>query len=220
MQSNWPRSATRIYEPIVSNETACCIWNVVLCFFVIFWRWKTEAKAETENLIQFRFCFLVLLINTVFSLVLSSSPHGWKHQVKLFLKYGLGSIVVIHVLCVLFGAPFLKYWNQTISFSMLLSALFLPSVTACGKLGNFFDFSNFDWMGRNELFTCLGAWLGAFVIPLDWDRPWQVWPEPVGVGAVVGCGLGSLLKVMRSTINAAGYQMYWPTKLFVHERHV
>lgn len=104
------------------------------------------------------------------------------------------------------------------------------------------------------------------MIPLDWDRPWQVfnkffvlflfviiiiiifylavmvehftyrncsffkirilsvssqvWPEPVGVGAVVGCGLGSLLKLMRSTINAAGYQMYWPTKLFVHERHV
>ena len=22
--------------------------------------------------------------------------------------------------------------------------------------------------------TVLGAWLGAFVIPLDWDRPWQV----------------------------------------------
>ena len=22
--------------------------------------------------------------------------------------------------------------------------------------------------------TLLGAWLGAFPIPLDWDRPWQV----------------------------------------------
>lgn len=24
------------------------------------------------------------------------------------------------------------------------------------------------------IFTLLGAWLGAFPIPLDWDRPWQV----------------------------------------------
>ncbi len=32
-----------------------------------------------------------------------------------------------------------------------------------------------DWIGANELWTCLGAWMGAFVIPLDWDRPWQVW---------------------------------------------
>ena len=22
--------------------------------------------------------------------------------------------------------------------------------------------------------TLLGSWLGAFVIPLDWERPWQV----------------------------------------------
>ena len=24
------------------------------------------------------------------------------------------------------------------------------------------------------IFTLIGAWLGAFPIPLDWDRPWQV----------------------------------------------
>jgi len=24
------------------------------------------------------------------------------------------------------------------------------------------------------VFTLIGAWLGAFPIPLDWDRPWQV----------------------------------------------
>ena len=50
----------------------------------------------------------------------------------------------------------------------------------------------------------------------------QVWPEPVAVGAVVGCGLSSLLKLMGPAIttHSAGYKMYWPTKYFVHERHV
>lgn len=27
--------------------------------------------------------------------------------------------------------------------------------------------------------TVVGAWVGAFPIPLDWDRPWQVSPRPL-----------------------------------------
>jgi len=38
----------------------------------------------------------------------------------------------------------------------------------------------------------IGAWLGALVIPLDWDRPWQVWP----VSCVYGAGLGYVLTLM------------------------
>ncbi|KAI4488530.1 hypothetical protein M0802_011533 [Mischocyttarus mexicanus] len=34
--------------------------------------------------------------------------------------------------------------------------------------------------------TLLGTWLGAIVIPLDWDRPWQVWPIPCVTGALLG----------------------------------
>ena len=36
----------------------------------------------------------------------------------------------------------------------------------------------------------LGAWCGAMVIPLDWDRPWQKWPVPCVAGAVAGSGWG------------------------------
>jgi hypothetical protein len=39
--------------------------------------------------------------------------------------------------------------------------------------------------------TLLGAWLGAVPIPLDWNRPWQVWPVPCSCGAVAGSVLGS-----------------------------
>lgn len=27
--------------------------------------------------------------------------------------------------------------------------------------------------------TVVGAWVGAFPIPLDWDRPWQVSQHPL-----------------------------------------
>jgi hypothetical protein len=41
----------------------------------------------------------------------------------------------------------------------------------------------------------LGAWCGAMVIPLDWDRPWQKWPIPCVAGAVVGFGVGGVAAV-------------------------
>jgi phosphatidylinositol glycan class F len=45
----------------------------------------------------------------------------------------------------------------------------------------------------------VGSWLGAFVIPLDWERPWQVWPISCVVGAVIGhligCAVGIVLAI-------------------------
>ena len=40
--------------------------------------------------------------------------------------------------------------------------------------------------------TALGAWAGAFAVPLDWGAPWQCWPLPVAYGAVIGHGAGHL----------------------------
>ncbi|CAM9290571.1 unnamed protein product, partial [Phaeothamnion confervicola] len=38
-----------------------------------------------------------------------------------------------------------------------------------------------------------GAWVGALVIPLDWNRPWQMWPLPLVAGGIAGMGVGTLL---------------------------
>ncbi len=39
----------------------------------------------------------------------------------------------------------------------------------------------------------VGAWLSCAAIPLDWDRPWQRFPVPPTVGAVLGHAAGTLL---------------------------
>jgi hypothetical protein len=39
----------------------------------------------------------------------------------------------------------------------------------------------------------LGAWLGAFPIPLDWDRPWQAWPVTCVYGSLFGFLFGGLV---------------------------
>ena len=37
----------------------------------------------------------------------------------------------------------------------------------------------------------IGAWFGAFPIPLDWDRPWQVWPVSCNIGLAIGVVIGN-----------------------------
>lgn len=41
--------------------------------------------------------------------------------------------------------------------------------------------------------TCVGAWLGAVPIPLDWDRDWQAWPVTIVAGMYGGWAVGKLL---------------------------
>ncbi len=41
--------------------------------------------------------------------------------------------------------------------------------------------------------VAVGAWLSCAAIPLDWDRPWQRFPVPPTVGAVLGHAGGTLL---------------------------
>lgn len=36
----------------------------------------------------------------------------------------------------------------------------------------------------------IGAWLGAWPMPLDWERPWQEWPICVTYGAIAGYSVG------------------------------
>lgn len=40
--------------------------------------------------------------------------------------------------------------------------------------------------------ACVGAWIGAIPIPLDWDRDWQRWPVTVVVGMYFGAVVGKL----------------------------
>ncbi len=35
-----------------------------------------------------------------------------------------------------------------------------------------------------------GAWIGAIVLPLDWDREWQAWPISCIISTYVGHSVG------------------------------
>ena len=125
-----------------------------------------------------------------------------KNTTKMRIKEILKCLVVMSVMTVvyftivvLFGAEVFSKHEETFMLSMLMCVLTI--LPACLNLGSnsvltllFGQKAANDalWTSllKNIQITLVGVWLGAFVIPLDWDRPWQEWPIPCATGALLG----------------------------------
>ncbi|KAK7411617.1 hypothetical protein VNO78_03052 [Psophocarpus tetragonolobus] len=95
------------------------------------------------------------------------------------------------------GAPVtIQYLPKTVNWALMMSVF--TTVPASCVLGS----SWADWRrifaqtkpnGSIEYLICLpahgaviGAWFGAWPMPLDWERPWQEWPISVSYGTIAG----------------------------------
>ncbi|KAL1139992.1 hypothetical protein AAG570_006969 [Ranatra chinensis] len=133
---------------------------------------------------------------------------GFKEFFKSIIIVG-GSVIVYYILAVLFGAQVLKNFEETFMFSMLLSQLTIfPLCLNVGAsdiphLLSTMESSNaiHSLLIMNIKGTLAGAWLGAIVIPLDWDRPWQEWPIPCSVGAFCGYILSHYVLLIQTFIS-------------------
>ncbi|XP_038075346.1 phosphatidylinositol-glycan biosynthesis class F protein-like [Patiria miniata] len=106
------------------------------------------------------------------------------------------SCLVLHIVIVLFGAAVQEVVEETSILAVLLSTLStLPCLCVLGTNSEVWNRFTAQRRPQPGLETCvqyaalaslLGAWMGAFTIPLDWDRPWQVWPIPCAIGALLG----------------------------------
>lgn len=104
--------------------------------------------------------------------------------------------VIHYIVAVLFGAQLFHVFEETFMFSVMLTTLTI--IPACIHLGTdkiFYMLNNItpyegdllsELVFQNICSVYVGTWFGAFVIPLDWDRPWQVWPIPCSLGAMLG----------------------------------
>ncbi|KAF8780143.1 hypothetical protein HU200_001804 [Digitaria exilis] len=111
---------------------------------------------------------------------------------------------------IVLGAPVgIKYWTVTIYWSLLMSLFtFVPAACVFGAskidwqnvLSHSIYFSPTDADNYMISAPChgavLGAWLGAWPMPLDWERPWQEWPICVTYGAVAGYLVGMTLSLV------------------------
>ena len=90
-----------------------------------------------------------------------------------------------HACFVLFGAPVITAFFKTFALSVCIGAVVVLPL-GCSLGGDVKAWQRV--ISHNDprrpaeaqfyvpsALTAFGAWLGAFPIPLDWDRPWQVW---------------------------------------------
>lgn len=111
---------------------------------------------------------------------------------------------------VVLGAPVgIKYWTATAYWSLLMSLFtFVPAACVFGasKVGwqNALSYSTYctssdvvDYMiSAPSHGAVIGAWLGAWPMPLDWERPWQEWPICVTYGAIAGHLIGMVVSLI------------------------
>ena len=90
-----------------------------------------------------------------------------------------------HIILILFGAPLLTASFKTLGLSIMFGAVSLmPLGCTIGSdirvWRRVISYNDLQEAGEIQFYVPValaagGAWLGAFPIPLDWDRPWQVW---------------------------------------------
>jgi len=77
-----------------------------------------------------------------------------------------------------------------VAFSFLISTLvFIRPLIKFGSSAVLAICEDWSWSNTSQVqgsLVLFGAWLGAFFIPLDWDRPWQAWPLPCAIGGLIG----------------------------------
>lgn len=114
--------------------------------------------------------------------------------------------IIYYAVAVLLGASVFENAEKTLSFAELMTILtVLPCCLTHGPESVFPIFTSL--MEGNSTYeksllvtrlTIFGAWLGSCLIPLDWNRPYQVWPIPCCLGALAGNFLGNALLLIFS----------------------
>ncbi|CAF4959125.1 unnamed protein product [Pieris macdunnoughi] len=117
---------------------------------------------------------------------------------------------------ILFGAPVLDKHEETLMLSSLLTLLSVfPLVAHTGvelAMQLLFGVKHFSkdtiiaMLVNNALLCVCGAWIGAVVIPLDWNTPWQQWPIPCYLGAIGGYLLSNVMTVLKVTMMSASHK--------------
>ncbi|NXU90059.1 PIGF protein, partial [Xiphorhynchus elegans] len=136
-------------------------------------------------------------------------PHkrsSFAYKISRFLKcciYFFMSCILFHAIIVLYGAPLIESVTETFLFAVLLSTfttlqclcILGPNIQAWIRVFSKNGAMSI-WESSLQITTVcsiLGAWFGAFPIPLDWDRPWQVWPISCSLGATFGYMAGLII---------------------------
>ncbi|XP_053665561.1 phosphatidylinositol-glycan biosynthesis class F protein [Anopheles marshallii] len=122
----------------------------------------------------------------------------WSEWFGSVVLFALATLFYAFI-CVVVGAP-LDQYEETLSLAVTLTTVTIfPIMLLLGQSQTYqlllsetlelkspLANSYLNLLKNNCIGVILGAWGASVVAPLDWDRPWQVYPIPNVVGSIGG----------------------------------
>nr|XP_040226918.2 phosphatidylinositol-glycan biosynthesis class F protein [Anopheles coluzzii] len=122
----------------------------------------------------------------------------WREWFGAAVLFTLATLFYAFI-CVVLGAP-LDQYEETSSLALTLTTVTIfPIILLIGQSHTYqlllsetlelkspLTNSYLNLLKNNCIGVILGAWGASVVAPLDWDRPWQVYPIPNVVGSIGG----------------------------------
>ncbi|KAG6507949.1 phosphatidylinositol-glycan biosynthesis class F protein-like [Zingiber officinale] len=184
-----------------------CTLGLAAGFFAAGIAYNLSLVTDPAQTLSFLLVFETPIVVASYSFVRRDHDRPYWEAVSMAL-FGLPVGALLNALgAIVLGAPVgPKYWISTIYWSCLMSLFtFVPAVCV-------FGWSRMDWQRiianskPKQATDCLvslpaqgaivGAWLGAWPMPLDWEMPWQEWPICVTYGAIAGYIVGMILSTV------------------------
>ncbi|KAI6115322.1 GPI biosynthesis protein family Pig-F-domain-containing protein [Pisolithus croceorrhizus] len=199
------RPQSEFMEALTARPAVTVAWTLAgLCVLQVWWgtwvrKWYFEQNAHgTSDEIK---------------ITRAKAKGVWFSRLREAVGFTLLATVVTHIVIVLFGAPLLSHLLQTglLASTVAILTAFVPAlvfgypslasdtpalVNRLNWIRLFAELSPRNPVERIVVYpavgTVVGAWFGAFPIPLDWDRPWQAWPLTPLYGSLAGYIIASL----------------------------
>lgn len=187
---------------------------------VTFWVSKNVHSFDFESDPSHTLC-LVWMIQSPIAILLYSRyrlnpEHNsyWKAVGRGILAIPAGALVnALGALAL--GAPVgIQYFSKTVYWSLLMSVFtFVPAASVYGSSWTDWQriFAHTKPVGSIDCVICLpahgaviGAWFGAWPMPLDWEKPWQEWPVSVSYGALAGYLIAMLASSVLVLVKSGG----------------